>query len=125
MRSSNNSQPNLAVSRRECLRTALGAASLALVVACGPQAGAPTAPQTSAPSQGQLPSAARQTPAPAATGAPKRGGTLRVGLYVDAATMDPHLSGSKIDRQIYHNVFDPLVVLNTKLEVKPNLAESW
>ena len=50
---------------------------------------------------------------------------LRVGLYVEAATMDPHLSGSKIDRQIYHNIFDPLVVIDDKLEVKPNLAESW
>ena len=50
---------------------------------------------------------------------------LRVGLYVEAATMAPHLSGSKIDRQIYHNIFDPLVVIDDKLEVKPNLAESW
>ena len=23
--------------------------------------------------------------------------------------MDPHLSGSKIDRQIYHNIYEPLV----------------
>ncbi len=34
--------------------------------------------------------------------APKKGGTLRVGFYIEAATMDPHLSGSKVDRQIYH-----------------------
>ena len=31
---------------------------------------------------------------------PKRGGTLRVGFYIEAATMDPHFSGSKIDRQV-------------------------
>jgi len=57
--------------------------------------------------------------------APKKGGTLRVGFYIEAATMDPHLSGSKIDRQIYHNVFDPLVTLDNRLGIKPGLAESW
>src|SRR6267142_1197656 len=57
--------------------------------------------------------------------APKKGGTLRVGFYVEAATMDPHLSGSKVDRQIYHNVFEPLVTLDNKLGIKPGLAESW
>jgi peptide/nickel transport system substrate-binding protein len=57
--------------------------------------------------------------------APKKGGTLRVGFYIEAATMDPHLSGSKIDRQIYHNIFEPLVTLDNKLGVKPGLAESW
>jgi peptide/nickel transport system substrate-binding protein len=50
---------------------------------------------------------------------------MRVGLIVDAATFDPHLSGSKIDRQIYHNLYDPLLVIDDKLQVKPNLAESW
>ena len=57
--------------------------------------------------------------------APKKGGTLRVGFYVEAATMDPHLSGSKVDRQVYHNVYEPLVVLDRKLGIKPGLAESW
>ena len=40
---------------------------------------------------------------------PKKGGTLRVGFYIEAATMDPHLSGSKIDRQVSHNFYEPLV----------------
>jgi len=39
--------------------------------------------------------------------------------------MDPHLSGSKIDRQIYHNIYEPLVMLDTKLQIQPSLAESW
>ena len=39
--------------------------------------------------------------------------------------MDPHLSGSKIDRQVYHNIYEPLVVLDEKLGIKPGLAESW
>jgi len=60
-----------------------------------------------------------------AADAPKRGGTLRVGFYIEAATMDPHFSGSKIDRQVYHNIYEPLVTLDTKLGIKPGLAESW
>ncbi len=65
---------------------------------------------------------------PGAAGAadpPKKGGTLRVGFYIEAQTMDPHLSGSKIDRQVYHNIYEPLVTLDTKLGIKPGLAESW
>ena len=57
--------------------------------------------------------------------APKKGGTLRVGFYVEAATMDPHLSGSKVDRQVYHNIFEPIVTLDNKLGIRPGLAESW
>ena len=57
--------------------------------------------------------------------APKKGGTLRVGFYIEAATMDPHYSGSKIDRQVYHNIYEPLVTLDLKLGVRPGLAESW
>ena len=63
--------------------------------------------------------------ADAAGAAPKKGGTLRVGFYIEAATMDPHFSGSKVDRQIYHNIYEPLVVLDAKLGIKPGLAESW
>ena len=57
--------------------------------------------------------------------APRKGGTLRVGFYVEAATMDPHLSGSKVDRQVYHNIFEPIVTLDNKLGIRPGLAESW
>jgi len=67
----------------------------------------------------------RGSPAALAQPAPKRGGTLRVGFYIEAATMDPHLSGSKIDRQVYHNVYEPLLVLDAKLGIRPGLAESW
>jgi peptide/nickel transport system substrate-binding protein len=39
--------------------------------------------------------------------------------------MDPHLSGSKIDRQVYHNIYEPIVTLDARLGIKPGLAESW
>jgi peptide/nickel transport system substrate-binding protein len=122
---------------------------LALSVACGqpaapakpaetkpaeskPAAAAPTtAPAAAKPAESKPAAAApaakpAEAAKPAASGEPpKKGGTMRVGLYVEAATMDPHLSGSKIDRQVYHNIFDPLVVLDTRLNIKPGLAESW
>jgi peptide/nickel transport system substrate-binding protein len=89
----------MTVSRREFLKTSAAVASV--------------------PWLGLAPGAA------AAADAPKKGGTLRVGFYIEAATMDPHLSGSKIDRQVYHNIYEPLVTLDTRLGIKPGLAESW
>ncbi len=132
------------ISRRQLLRRlALASGGLTLLAACAPQPAGPAptaAPKAAAPAptlppsgQAAAPAApAQQAPAqkPAeaakpAADAPRKGGTLRVGFYVEAATMDPHLSGSKIDRQVYHNVFDPLFILDTKLQAKPNLVESF
>jgi len=116
----------MAFSRRHFLRhAALTSASLALLAACGPQAGGvPASPaQTAPPVSGGAPTA--QPKAAEAAGTPKRGGMLRVGLIVDVATLDPHLSGSKVDRQVYHNLFDPLFILDEKLQIQPNLAESY
>ena len=134
MSSSDLDRPSRAVSRRQFLRAcAFATGGLALVAACGPQPSAPApAPKaeapaaTSAPAQKPAEAAKPGEAKPVASGeAPKKGGNLRVGFYVEAATMDPHLSGSKIDRQVYHNVFDPLVVIDRQLQIKPMLAESW
>jgi peptide/nickel transport system substrate-binding protein len=73
----------------------------------------------------QLSAAALATGPALAAETPKKGGTLRVGFYIEAVTMDPHLSGSKVDRQVYHNIYEPLLTLDTKLGIKPGLAESW
>src|SRR5262249_31397502 len=93
-----NGARSMAVSRRSFLVMGTGAAAAPFLIA-------------------PRPALAQQTP--------KKGGTLRVGFYIEAATMDPHLSGSKIDRQVYHNVYEPLVTLDVKLGIKPGLAESW
>jgi peptide/nickel transport system substrate-binding protein len=55
----------------------------------------------------------------------KTGGSLRVGMSNDATTMDPHFSGSKYDRMVYFNIYDPLVQLDASLNIVPGLAESW
>src|SRR2546427_3740243 len=64
-------------------------------------------------------------PGVAAAQAPKKGGTLRVGFYIEAATRAPHVSGSRVDGRVSHNIYEPLVTLDAKLGIKPGLAESW
>src|SRR5437868_15497005 len=109
-----------AARRREFLRLALGASAVLLAEACGPSpsgggpvptAGAPApvnaAPPTAKPAAPQATTAAapqataaassaaaasQPTQAPAAQGQARRGGTLRVGLDVDADTLDPRLT---------------------------------
>src|SRR4051794_5923488 len=88
------------LSRRGFLQTfALLGGGLALTAACGQQApaAAPAKPAETKPTDAAKPAEAAK-PA-AAAGAPVKGGTLRIGLSSEAVTMDPHLSGSKIDRQ--------------------------
>ena len=50
---------------------------------------------------------------------------MRMALTTDVTLLDPFLSGSKNDRQVYHNLYEPLLVLDEKLGIQPNLAESW
>jgi peptide/nickel transport system substrate-binding protein len=104
------------LSRRQFLRASvLISGGLALGVACGAPPAIP----------GSTPAAQKPATGAAPVGGPKKGGTMRVGLGVDVTLLDPHLSGSKIDRQVYHNLYDPLLVLDEKLGIQPNLAESW
>jgi peptide/nickel transport system substrate-binding protein len=53
------------------------------------------------------------------------GGTLRVGLDRDPPTMDPHRSGSAVDRQVYQNLYDKLVDTDDTLAIVPMLATGW
>ncbi|HXF83712.1 MAG TPA: ABC transporter substrate-binding protein [bacterium] len=59
-----------------------------------------------------------------ARGAPA-GGVLRVGLDVDAGTLDPRLANDTTARRVIEQVFDGLVELDPQLRVRPALAESW
>ncbi|HET8999712.1 MAG TPA: ABC transporter substrate-binding protein, partial [bacterium] len=55
----------------------------------------------------------------------KIGGLLRAALDLDPPTMDPHLSGSAVDRQVYQNLYDKLVDIDENLAIVPMLAASW
>ena len=80
-------------------------------VAAAPSAAAPTV-------------AAGATPA-AAAGAVKKGGTLKAGLDGDILSFDPLTSGAYADREVFYNMYDSLVAIDTNLKIIPALAESW
>jgi peptide/nickel transport system substrate-binding protein len=139
--------------RRDLLRIALGASAVLLIEACGPSpssggpaptagapapvgaGAAPTAkPVAAAQPTTSAPAAAAATAAPAATSAPAaaakpaqaaRGGTLRVGLDVDADTLDPRLTKNTSGFRIRELVFNGLVAINPDFTPAPDLAEKW
>src|SRR5438445_6985705 len=133
--------------RRDFLRLTFAASAVLLAEACGPSpssggpvptAGAPAprnaaAPTTkparrpraaTAPTQ---PAAGQPTqPAAGATQAQaQRGGTLRVGLDVDADTLDPRLSKITSGFRFKELAFNGLVAINSDYSPIPDLAEKW
>ena len=61
----------------------------------------------------------------APVGAAPSGPVLRVGLDVDAGTLDPRLANDTTARRVIEQVYDGLVELDPQLRVQPALAESW
>ncbi|TMI73585.1 MAG: ABC transporter substrate-binding protein [Bacillati bacterium ANGP1] len=53
------------------------------------------------------------------------GGTLRVGIDVDAGTLDPRLANDTTARRVIEQVYDGLIELDPQLRPRPALAESW
>lgn len=60
-------------------------------------------------------------PAPAAPSS----GVLRIGIDVDAGTLDPRLANDTTARRVIEQVYDGLVELDAQLRARPALAESW
>jgi peptide/nickel transport system substrate-binding protein len=130
-------------SRRDVLRLALGASAVLLVDACGPAApSAPAPAATSAPpatapttAPAAKPTTAPVAPAAAATTAPaqptqaaaqaRRGGLLRVGLDVDADTLDPRLTKNTSGFRMKELAFNGLVAISPDFTPVPDLAEKW
>ena len=52
-------------------------------------------------------------------------GTLRFGLYKDASTLNPYVNTRSTDHDIRTLLYEPLLTLDPKFNVKPHLAESW
>src|SRR6266852_9791483 len=89
----------------------------ALLAACGGPA------PTSAPGA----TTAAIVPAPTAATAklPKAGGSLKIGTNQDAIGFDPHLSNATASFRILENIYSGLLRFNEKLEVLPDLAETY
>src|SRR5713226_6321573 len=64
-----------------------------------------------------------------ATGGSVRGapasGVLRIGIDVDAGTLDPRLANDTTARRVIEQVYDGLVELDPQLQPRAALAESW
>lgn len=60
-----------------------------------------------------------------AGGATSKGSTLKVGLDVDAGTLDPRLSKDSTAYRAIELVYDGLVYLDANLKPQPDLAVSW
>jgi len=58
-------------------------------------------------------------------GAAPAGGVLRIGLDVDAGTLDPRLANDTTARRVIEQVFDGLIELDPQLRPQPALADSW
>jgi hypothetical protein len=137
--------PGGAPRRRDVLRLALGATALLLVEACGPSPSSggpvpttgapgpvnaapptakPAAQPTSAPAAAPTQAAAAQpTPAVTAQAQGQRGGTLRVGLDVDADTLDPRLTKNTSGYRVKELAFNGLVAINPDYSPVPDLAQ--
>jgi len=48
-----------------------------------------------------------------------------VRLFVDSPTLDPHISTDATSAQVIVELYGGLVTINKKLELAPDLAESW
>lgn len=84
-----------------------------------------TVASTSATTAAAAPAATTAAPASAAASAVKKGGNLRVALSQDFGNLDPMLSGQFTERQVFYNMYDALVSVDSTLKIIPALAESW
>jgi peptide/nickel transport system substrate-binding protein len=134
------------INRREFMRLgALLGVSMGsgLLAACAPAApaqptAAPAAPQPTtppAPAPTTAPAAVVPTTAPkpaapaaAATSQPAAStptGTLTIAQGVDAESLDPYVTTSGASKGMLWTIYDRLVVRDSELALKPNLATSW
>ncbi len=58
-------------------------------------------------------------------GTPKTGGTLKVSQETEIVTLDPAASGLIVEREIYYNMYDSLLAIDSKLQFQPSLATEW
>jgi peptide/nickel transport system substrate-binding protein len=57
--------------------------------------------------------------------APKSGGTLKVAQINDLNTLEPLTSRLVIEREVYYNLYDSLLTIDSKANLQPGLATKW
>jgi peptide/nickel transport system substrate-binding protein len=128
------SKPEKIVSRRRFLQVAAIASGGLALAACAqpspaPDAKAGTSAATTAPAAATKPAAATApTSAPqsgvAGAGAGVKGGTLRLAIIGEPPSTDPHWTTANVTNSVTSHYCEPLLTLNSKLEMVPMLAES-
>jgi peptide/nickel transport system substrate-binding protein len=58
-------------------------------------------------------------------GAPKYGGTLKIGSHRDVSGLNPFVGLNSETRRLRTLVFEPLITTNDQFEYQPHLASSW
>lgn len=58
-------------------------------------------------------------------GTPKTGGTLTVALESELRTLDPMLSTQLVEREVFYQMYEGLLSIDPKLNLKPGLATKW
>ena len=115
------------VSRRTVLRalmvSAFAGGSSSLIAACSGGQTSPSSAVAAKPAS-QAPGAS-----PAAAGTQvtqvKEGGTLRYGLSSDPPSLDPHVDTGYASQLVKGTIYSLLVRPDPKMQIVPDLAESW
>ncbi len=55
----------------------------------------------------------------------KSGGILRAGMQTDPVGLDPHTTNATASRNVLENIYDTLVMLDSRGRIVPGLAQSW
>ena len=79
----------------------------------------PTVPATVSSAATTAPATTAPTQAAAAAGTPKKGGTLTASISNENASLDPLTSGFLSERELYYNMYDSLVAIDTNLKIIP------
>jgi peptide/nickel transport system substrate-binding protein len=58
-------------------------------------------------------------------GTPKAGGTLTFALESELRTLDPVVSTQLVERTVFYQMYESLVTIDDKLNIKPGLATAW
>src|SRR2546423_8758021 len=58
-------------------------------------------------------------------GTPKAGGILTFALESELRTLDPVVSTQLVERTVFYQMYESLVTIDDKLNIKPGLATSW
>jgi len=118
--------------RRDFLKLSVGISATMLLAACAPTAppaptaapAAPKAAETAAP-VAKPTEPAKPAPSQAPAAQAKAGGSLRIGLDVDADSLDPRLTRNTSGRRIVEMVFNGLAAISPDYTPVPDLAERW